>query len=71
MAWHYDITERKQREVDLSTQTNTLERLVDDCSSRLEQSQALLNSMIENIPVGLTIKSADHGAELVNGTYLN
>ena len=37
----------------------------------LIQSEGLLNSIIENIPVGLLVKDADHIVERANSTYLN
>ncbi len=37
----------------------------------LNESESLLNSIIENIPVGLLIKNANHVIERANGTYLD
>ncbi len=37
----------------------------------LQESEALLESVIENVPLGLLIKDAQHIVELANSTYLN
>ena len=37
----------------------------------LRESEDLLNSIIENVPVGLLIKDPDHIVELANDTYLS
>jgi two-component system, sensor histidine kinase and response regulator len=37
----------------------------------LRESENLLNSIIENVPVGLLLKDSDHIVERANSTYLN
>ena len=37
----------------------------------VQESEGLLDSIIENVPVGLLVKDADHIVERANSTYLN
>jgi len=71
LVWHFDITARKEIETTLAQQAKLLEELVIERTRELEEKENLLNSIIENVPVGLLIKGSDHIVDRANSTYLS
>ena len=71
LVWHYDITARKEAEAALARQAENLERMVAERTRELKESESLLNSVFDNLPVALLIKDVDHRVAGVNATFLN
>ena len=62
LVWHYDITDRKEA-------AEALELAVAERTRELRESESLVNSIIEHLPVGILIKDADQRLERANSTY--
>ncbi|PIW26234.1 MAG: hypothetical protein COW30_16045 [Rhodospirillales bacterium CG15_BIG_FIL_POST_REV_8_21_14_020_66_15] len=71
LVWHYDITDRKNAAEALARQAETLEQAVAARTRELRESEQLLNSIFEHLPVGVLIKDAEHRLVRANITYTN
>jgi len=69
LVWHYDITTRKEAEEALARQAEILEQTVAERTRELQESESLLNSIFEHLPVGVLIKDADLRLERANHAY--
>jgi len=68
---HRDITNQKIAEFALEDARKNLDALVSERTQALQENEALLQSIFDNVPVGLLIKNANHVIERVNKTYLS
>ncbi len=71
IAWHIDISERKRIEDALKRNTSDLEGAVSVGISKLEENESLLMSIVDNLPVGVLIKDAEHVVVLANSACVN
>ncbi|MEQ9360418.1 MAG: PAS domain S-box protein, partial [Rhodospirillales bacterium] len=69
LVWHYDITDRKKAAEALARQAETLEQTVAARTRELQESEHLLNSIFDHLPVGVLIKDAEKRLERANSAY--
>ena len=69
LVWHYDITDRKNAAEALARQAEILEQTVADRTRELQESESVLNSIFEHLPVGVLIKDTDQRLVRANHAY--